>query len=92
MPSPAALPVIRPGLYTTMVPLYEISIWEPLVTASRRRRNEISWGARPGFDGELERIWEMWTGLPVRVARTRRYARFFCDVRRTGGWERAILM
>lgn len=48
---------------------------EPLVMASRRRRKEISWGARPGEVGEEERIWEMWTGRPVSVERTRRCAR-----------------
>jgi hypothetical protein len=30
-----------------------------LVTASRRRRKEISCGARPGFEGDEDRIWEM---------------------------------
>lgn len=32
----------------------------------------------------------MCTGFPVRVARTSRYVKFLCDVRRTGGWGRAI--
>lgn len=55
---------------------------EPLVTASRRRRRDISWGARPGWVGEEERILEMCTGRPVRVERTRRWAKDLCPVKR----------
>lgn len=40
------------------------------MTASRRRRKDISCDARPGCVGEDERIWEMCTGRPVRVERT----------------------
>jgi len=39
---------------------------------SRRRRKDISWGARPGVVEE-ERIWETWMGRPVRVERTSRW-------------------
>lgn len=39
---------------------------------SRRRKSEISCGARPGFVGFLDRIWEMCMGRPWSVARTRR--------------------
>jgi hypothetical protein len=54
----------------------------PLVTASRRRRKETSWGARPGLVGEPLRILEMWTGRPVRVDRTRRWVKAWCPVKR----------
>ena len=60
-------------------------MWEPLVRDSRRRRKEISWGARPGDVGEFERIWEIWTARPRRVERTRREARDLWPVRRRGG-------
>jgi len=45
------------------------------VILSRRRRKEISCGARPGFVGDEERIWEIWMGRPVSVERTRRWVR-----------------
>lgn len=71
-PNPATVPVIKPGLYVKVVPVYDIWREEPLVMASRRRRKEISCGARPGFVGDEDRIWEMCIGRPVSVERTRR--------------------
>jgi hypothetical protein len=53
------------------------------VTVSRRRRREISKGARPGFVGEELRILETYIGLPVKVERTSRCARKRCPVKRT---------
>jgi hypothetical protein len=49
---------------------------------SRRRRKEISCGARPGFVGDEERIWETCMGRPVSVERTRRCARDLWAVKR----------
>ena len=49
---------------------------------SKRRRKDISWGARPGDVGEEERICEMWIGFPVRVERTRRVVRCWWVVKR----------
>ena len=62
----------------------EMSIWEPLVTASRRRRKEISCGARPGEDGELGRMEVIWMERPVRVERTRRVVMEDWVVKRRG--------
>jgi hypothetical protein len=41
-PRPSTLPVISPGEYVRVVPVYDIWMAEPLVTDSRRRRKEIS--------------------------------------------------
>jgi hypothetical protein len=49
---------------------------------SRRRRKEISCGARPGCVGEEDRICEMWMGFPVSVERTRRCVRWLWVVKR----------
>jgi hypothetical protein len=67
--------------------VYEISICEPFVKVSSRRRKEISWGASPGLVGLEGRICEMWTARPRRVERTSRDVRDICDVNRSGGWE-----
>lgn len=65
----------------------------PLVTASSRRKKEISWGARPGFVGDVLRIFEMWIGLPVSVERIRRWVKDLCPVnRRNSGVEFDILL
>lgn len=59
-----------------VVPVYDICRREPFVMESRRRRKEISCGARPtALVGEEDRIWEMWMGRPVKVERTRRWVR-----------------
>ncbi len=52
-------PVIRPGMYVRVVPVYDICMTEPLVILSKSRRKDTSWGARPGFEGDEERICEM---------------------------------
>lgn len=84
---------MRPGLYMSFVPVYEICIVVPLVMLSRRRRKEISCGARPGFVGEEERMLEIATGRPVSVERTSRWARDLCDVkRRYSGAGAAIVL
>jgi hypothetical protein len=59
---------------------------------SRRRRKEISWGARPGLVGEEERIWEMWMGFPVKVERTRRWVRDLWVVKRRNSGAGAAIM
>lgn len=65
----------------------------PLVTASRRRKKEISWGARPGFVGDELRILEMWIGRPVSVDRISRCVKDRCPVnRRNSGVEFDILL
>jgi hypothetical protein len=81
-PPVPTLPVIKPGIYVNVVPVYDICITEPFVTLSKRRRKEISCGARPGFVGDEERIWEIWMGLPVSVERTRRCVRDLWVVKR----------
>lgn len=60
-------------------------MWEPFVRASRRRRREISCGARPGDVVEEGRIWEIWMGVPVRVLRRRRVRMLVWVLRRRGG-------
>lgn len=76
----------------SVVPVYDICMTEPLVMLSRRRRKDISCGARPGLVGEEERICEMWTGRPVKVERTSRCVRDLCVVnRRNSGAGAAIL-
>lgn len=91
-PWPAMVPVIRPGWYVIVVPVYEICMELPLVTASRRRRKEISLGERPGFVGDELRILEMWTGRPVSVDRVSRCVNERCPVnRRNSGVESAML-
>ena len=55
--------------------MYEISMCEPLVRRSRRRRREISEGESPGEVGEVLRICVMWIGRPWRVERRRREVR-----------------
>ena len=75
-----------------MVPVMENSIREPLVIVSRRRRKEISWGRSPGLVVELERIWDMRIGRPVRVLRTRRWTRYLEPVKRRGGGEVVVDM
>lgn len=52
------------------------------MTASRRRRKETSWGASPGAVGDELRMPEMWTGLPVKVERMRRWVNDLWPVRR----------
>lgn len=59
---------------------------------SRRRRKEISCGARPGEVGDEERIWEMWMGFPVRVERTRRVVRWWWVVKRRYSGAGAAIM
>ena len=41
-PKPAMVPVINPGWYVIVVPVYEICMELPLVTASSKRKKEIS--------------------------------------------------
>lgn len=61
--------------------------------ASRRRRKETSWGARPGAECDEERICDMRTVRPVRVARTSRCARCLEPVNlRAGGPEGAAMV
>jgi hypothetical protein len=74
LPPVTAPPVINPGIYVNVVPVYDICMTEPFVILSKRRRKEISCGVRPGFVVDEERIWEMWIGFPVSVERTRRWA------------------
>lgn len=59
---------------------------------SRRRRKETSWGARPGFVGEEDRICEMWTGFPVRVESTSRWVRDLWVVKRRNSGDGAAIM
>lgn len=59
---------------------------------SRRRRKEISCAARPGLVGDEERIWEMWIGRPVRVERTRRWARDLWVVKRRNSGAGAAIV
>jgi hypothetical protein len=74
-PRPSAEPVMRPGRYTSVVPVMLNWIWDPLVTESRRRMKFVSCRVRPGFV-DVERICEMRTGRPERVARRRRVVRW----------------
>jgi len=70
-PKPSALPVMRPGRYTNVVPVIENWICAPLVIESSSRIKFVSYGVRPGRveDG---RILDMRIGRPVSVARSRR--------------------
>ena len=65
-------------------------MWEPFVTASRRRKKDISYGARPRFVGEEDRISDMRTARPVSVERSSRWAKNRWVVKRTGGCGVAI--
>ena len=59
---------------------------------SRRRRKETSWGARPGLDGEEDRICEIWIGFPVRVESTSRWVRDLWVVKRRNSGAGAAIM
>lgn len=66
-PKPPVLPLMRPGLYERAVPVDDNSMILPFVTASSRRRKDTSCDAKPGCVGDVERIFDIRIGLPVRV-------------------------
>ena len=82
---PAAEPVIRPGLYSNVVPVIENSMTAPLVIVSRRRMKETSQDVSPGLVVDDGRMFEIRTGLPVSVERTSLYTRFLCPSKWSGG-------
>ena len=91
-PCPGALPVMRPGLYSIVVPVYENSMCEPFVMDSSRRRKDTSCGARPGDVCDDALICDIRMGLPVRVAKTRRWMRYFDPVNLRGGAVCAVVI
>ena len=57
----------------------------PLETASSRRKNDTSCGARPGAVGDEALICEIRIVRPVSVANTRRCTRYFEPVNLSAG-------
>lgn len=83
---------MSPGLYKSVVPVYENSMCEPFVMDSRRRRKDTSCGARPGAVCEDALICDTRIGLPVRVAKTSRWTRYLDPVNLSGGRLCAVVM